>query len=96
MKKNDSVGKVDKILSSIDADTLQKGIDKLKGMSDEESAKLRKQLENIDKQKVLDMLSGLSPQKIKQKLSDFDITKLDTLKGNDDIINALKKDKNKG
>ena len=50
MKKNDSIGKVNKILSSIDDDTLQKGIDKLKGMSDSESAKLKKQLDGIDKQ----------------------------------------------
>lgn len=95
MKKNDSMGKADKILSSIDADTLQKGIDKLKGMSDAESAKLKKQLDSIDKEKVLEMFNSLSPQQIKQKLSSFDITKLDALKGNGEIMDKLKKDKNK-
>ena len=92
MKKNDSMGKVNKILSSIDDDTLQKGIDKLKGMSDSESAKLKKQLDGIDKQKVLDMFNTLSPEKIKQKLSDFDINRLDALKGSTQIIDRLKKD----
>ncbi len=95
MKKNDSMGKADKILSSIDADTLQKGIDKLKGMSEAESAKLKKQLDGIDKEKVLEMFNSLSPQQIKQKLSKFDITKLDALNGNGKIIEKLKKDKNK-
>lgn len=95
MKKNDSMGKADKILSSIDADTLQKGIDKLKGMSEAESAKLKKQLDGIDKEKVLEMFNSLSPQQIKQKLSKFDITKLDALNGNGKNIEKLKKDKNK-
>lgn len=51
MAKNNPMGKADKILSSIDQDSLKKGIEKLKSMSDAESAKLKKQLDNIDKDK---------------------------------------------
>ena len=90
-----NMGKTDKILSSIDSDALQKGIDKLKGMSDAESAKLKKQLDNIDKQKVLEMFNSLNPDQIKQKLSNLDMSKLDELKRNSDVINKLKKDTDK-
>lgn len=92
MNKKENIKRADKILSSIDNDTLQKGIDKLKGMSESESEKLKKQLDNIDKQKVLEMLNSLSPAQIKQKLADFDISKINELKKGSDIINKLKKD----
>lgn len=55
------MGKADKILSSIDQDSLKKGIEKLKSMSDAESAKLKKQLDSIDKDKVLEMLGQPQP-----------------------------------
>lgn len=91
MNKNNGMKKADKILSSIDQNSLQKGIDKLKNMSDAESARLKKQLDSIDKDKVLEMFNSLSPQQIKKKLSSFDPTKLDELKNNPDIIEKLKK-----
>ncbi len=91
MNKNNGMKKADKILSSIDQNSLQKGIDKLKSMSDAESARLKKQLDSIDKDKVLEMFNSLSPQQIKSKLSNFDPTKLDMLKNNPDIIEKLKK-----
>ncbi len=91
MNKNNGMKKADKILSSIDQNSLQKGIDKLKNMSDAESARLKKQLDSIDKDKVLEMFNSLSPQQIKKKLSSFDPTKLDALKNNPDIIEKLKK-----
>lgn len=88
MPKKNPMGNADKILSKLDQDTLQKGFEKLKNMSDTESAKLKKQLDSIDKEKVLDMFNSLSPQQIKQKLHSLDMSKLNT-----DAINKLKKDK---
>lgn len=88
MPKNNPMGNADKILSKLDPNTLQKGIEKLKNMSDTESAKLKKQLDGIDKDKVLDMFNSLSPQQIKQKMQNLDMSKL-----NSDAINKLKKDK---
>ncbi len=88
MAKNNPMGKADKILSSIDQDSLKKGIEKLKSMSDAESAKLKKQLDSIDKDKVLEMLGSLSPQQVKQKMQNLDLSKL-----NADALNQLKKGK---
>ncbi len=93
MNKKDQTGKADKILSSINADALQKGIDKLKGISEEESANLKKHLDGIDKQKVLDLFNSLTPEQIKQKLENLDISKLNELKKGTGIINKIKKDK---
>lgn len=88
MANNNPMGKADKILSSIDQDSLRKGIEKLKSMSDAESAKLKKQLDSIDKDKVLEMLGSLSPQQVKQKMQNLDLSKLNT-----DALNQLKKGK---
>lgn len=57
-------------------------------MSDAESAKLKKQLDSIDKDKVLEMLGSLSPQQVKQKMQNLDLSKL-----NADALNQLKKGK---
>ena len=57
-------------------------------MSDAESAKLKKQLDSIDKDKVLEMLGSLSPQQVKQKMQNLDLSKL-----NADALNQLKKEK---
>ncbi len=88
MAKNNPMGKADKLLSSLDQESLKKGIEKLKSMSDAESAKLKKQLDNIDKDKVLDMLGTLTPQQIKAKMQNLDLSKL-----NPDALNQLKKGK---
>lgn len=88
MAKNNPMGKADKLLSQIDQESLKKGIEKLKNMSDTESAKLKKQLDNIDKDKVLDMLGTLTPQQIKAKMQNLDLSKLNT-----DALNQLKKGK---
>lgn len=88
MAKNNPMGKADKLLSSLDQESLKKGIEKLKNMSDTESAKLKKQLDNIDKDKVLDMLGTLTPQQIKAKMQNLDLSKLNT-----DALNQLKKGK---
>lgn len=88
MAKNNPMGKADKLLSSLDQESLKKGIEKLKNMSDAESAKLKKQLDNIDKDKVLDMLGTLTPQQIKAKMQNLDLSKF-----NPDALNQLKKGK---
>lgn len=88
MAKNNPMGKADKLLSSLDQDSLKKGIEKLKNMSDAESAKLKKQLDSIDKDKVLDMLGTLTPQQIKAKMQNLDLSKF-----NPDALNQLKKGK---
>ncbi len=88
MAKNNPMGKADKLLSSLDQESLKKGIEKLKSMSDAESAKLKKQLDNIDKDKVLDMLGTLTPQQIKAKMQNLDLSKF-----NPDALNQLKKGK---
>ncbi|HIV03246.1 MAG TPA: hypothetical protein IAC74_06690 [Candidatus Aphodoplasma excrementigallinarum] len=88
MAKNNLMGKADKLLSQIDQESLKKGIEKLKNMSDTESAKLKKQLDSIDKDKVLDMLGTLTPQQIKAKMQNLDLSKLNT-----DALNQLKKGK---
>ena len=88
MAKNNPMGKADKLLSQIDQESLKKGIEKLKNMSDTESAKLKKQLDSIDKDKVLDMLGTLTPQQIKAKMQNLDLSKLNT-----DSLNQLKKGK---
>ncbi len=88
MAKNNPMGKADKLLSQIDQESLKKGIEKLKNMSDTESAKLKKQLDSIDKDKVLDMLGTLTPQQIKAKMQNLDLSKLNT-----DALNQLKKGK---
>ena len=88
MAKNNPMGKADKLLSSLDQESLKKGIEKLKSMSDAESAKLKKQLDNSDKDKVLDMLGTLTPQQIKAKMQNLDLSKF-----NPDALNQLKKGK---
>ena len=88
MAKNNPMGKADKLLSQIDQESLKKGIEKLKNMSDTESAKLKKQLDSIDKDKVLDMLGTLTPQQIKAKMQNLDLSKLNTA-----ALNQLKKGK---
>lgn len=88
MAKNNPMGKADKLLSSLDQESLKKGIEKLKNMSDAESAKLKKQLDSIDKDKVLDMLGTLTPQQIKAKMQNLDLSKF-----NPDALNQLKKGK---
>lgn len=95
MKKNDSMKNADKILSSIDPDKLNDGIERLKHLSAAESAKLKKQLESIDKNKVLELFNTLKPNQIKQKLGNLDISKLNELTKNSDVINKLKKDKDR-
>lgn len=95
MKKNDSMKNADKILSSIDSDKLNDGIERLKHLSAAESAKLKKQLESIDKNKVLELFNTLKPNQIKQKLGNLDISKLNELTKNSDVINKLKKDKDR-
>lgn len=93
MKKNDPMKNADKILSSINSDKLKDGVEKLKHLSAAENAKLKKQLESIDKNKVLEMFNSLKPEQIKQKLGDLDMSKLSKLTKNSDIMNKLKKDK---
>ncbi len=92
MKNISSNKKADKILSSIDSDTVKNGVEKLKNMSESESKKLKAQLESIDKDKVLDMLGTLSPAMIKEKLSNLDFSKIGELTKNSEVVEKLKKD----
>lgn len=92
MKEN-SIKKAEKILSSIDSKKLNEGMERIKNMSDAENAKLKKQLENIDKDKLLGMISSLNPTQVKEKLSKLDFSKLDALVKDKETLSKIIKDK---
>lgn len=92
MKKNEPK-KAEEILSSIDSGAIKSGIEKIKSMSEEESMALRRRLQEIDKDKVLNMLSNLSADEIKQKMAGLDLSKLSKIAKGGAAIDKIKKDK---
>lgn len=96
MKKDSSTKKAEQILSSMDSDAVKSGVERLKNMSEADTKRLKKQLEEIDKNKVLKLLGSLSPEVVKEKLSTLDLSKLKELDNNGKIGEMLKKDTGKG
>ena len=93
MKKNNSNSGADKYINSINSDAVKKGVEKIRNMSEEDTKRLKQRIDAIDKDKVLKMLSSLSPETIKEKMASLDFSKLGELDKNNGILDKLKKDK---
>lgn len=74
---NDPNNKVNKILSGIDPSKLQKGLEAFNQLaSGKDGAKIKKQLQNIDTNKVMEMFNSMDADEIKRKLNNADISKI--------------------
>jgi|GEM_PF-3549360 len=76
--QKDSSLKVGKILSSINPAQLKKGIDLFSQIQKSGQADaLKKQFENIDKDKIMDMFNKLDPNVVKKKVNNIDLNNID-------------------
>ena len=75
---NDPSSKVGKILSTINPTQLKKGIDLFSQIQKSGQADaLKKQFENVDKDKIMDMFNKLDPELVKKKVNNIDLGSID-------------------
>lgn len=78
MGDNNVGNKVGKILSGLNPAQLKKGIDIFNKMNKSGQVEdLKKQLENVDKDNVMEMFNKLDPEVAKQKLKNVDLENID-------------------
>jgi len=74
----DPSSKVGKILSSINPAQLKKGMDLFSQIQKSGQADaLKKQFENVDKDKIMDMFNKLDPELVKKKVNNIDLGNID-------------------
>ncbi|MCX7715360.1 MAG: hypothetical protein N2171_06505 [Clostridia bacterium] len=83
--------KLEDILSGMDAGKIKKSKQTINEfLNTPDGEKLKKQLNSIDKQKLLNVFSNMGTNEIKKKLSNLDSDSLSKMKA-DEIIQKLKK-----
>jgi len=81
--------KLEEILSGVDAKKIEKGRENiLNALNSPEGKKFVRKISAIDKQKLMEVFSGMSTNEIKRKIANADIDKIASLKA-DDVINKL-------
>lgn len=82
--------KLEEVLSGIDKNKIMQSKKNLEQMlNTPEGKKLLKNIESMDKGKLMNMFMGMDTKELKQKIKDADLSKMSGIKA-DDIINKFK------